>query len=131
VAGEGSPPDPPLLRRADGGLRRLHADSRGVRLEPSDPGPRSHGSEHGLAAEATVGEGDGVWILVANPDAKRWWRTLSGNGHVRVRLRGRDFQTDAHLVEGRSEPGSAAAGLRAFSKRWPRVGERYEIRPRS
>ena len=72
-----------------------------------------------------VRDGDAVWILVGRHQDKRWWRNLSGDGHVRVRVGGRDLEADAHVADGRSEPAVVGEGLRAFAARWPAVAERY------
>ena len=61
---------------------------------------------------------DGELVVVpGNAPRKQWWRNLRGGASVRVRLRGRDLDADAELVEG----AAADRALATYLERFPRA----------
>jgi deazaflavin-dependent oxidoreductase (nitroreductase family) len=66
--------------------------------------------------------GDALVVVPGHAARKQWWRNVRGGATVQIRLRGRDLDADATLVEG-----SAADGpLAAYLERYPRARRALE-----
>jgi deazaflavin-dependent oxidoreductase (nitroreductase family) len=62
-------------------------------------------------------DGDRLVVVAAEASRKRWWRNLIGGAPVTVRLRGQLLDGYGRVADG----DAAAAGLAAWSQRYPRV----------
>jgi hypothetical protein len=67
----------------------------------------------------------GLVAFAAEPERKRWWRNLRGGEAVTVRLRGRELDGYACLVE---EPAEVARGLAVYLARYPRAAKALAVR---
>ena len=68
--------------------------------------------------------GDALVILVANPEAKRWWRNFRTAHAVDVLVEGEWLPMIGRVVDGRVQPDHAAALLEAYLQRFPKVARR-------
>ncbi len=64
---------------------------------------------------------DALWVWPGHPERKTWWRNLRQSQRVMIRLRGRDVNAVARVVDGAREPSEILRGLRAYVSRFPRA----------
>ena len=69
-----------------------------------------------------------VWILVAQPEHKTWWRNLEAPADVLLWLAGEQVAAKAVAVEGATQPAEAQRGLRAYLARMPMAARSVGIR---
>jgi F420H(2)-dependent quinone reductase len=109
----GNPVIRPLLRTRFG--RRLGKHTALLRYR---------GRRTGRAYELPVGytRVDGrLWILVATPEHKTWWRNLRDGAAVDLLLAGRAVHGKATALDGVHHPDEVVEGLRAYARGMPRA----------
>ena len=72
--------------------------------------------------------GDTIWIVVAQPEHKSWWRNLAEPRDVVLWLAGQQVAARAVAVEGSTQPAEARQGLAAYLARMPVAGRSLGIR---
>ena len=95
---------------------------------------RYTGVRTGRQRELVVGyarSGPTVWIVVGQPQSKRWWRNLAAPAEVTLWLAGRRVQGRAVAVEGASQPDEARRGLAAYLDRMPAAARAFGISDRA
>ena len=65
--------------------------------------------------------GDGLVILVADPEAKKWWRNFRTAHAVDVLVAGEWLPMIGRVVDGRVHPEQAVAPVEAYLQRFPKV----------
>lgn len=65
--------------------------------------------------------GDGLVILVADPEAKKWWRNFLTAHPIDVLVEGEWLPMIGRVVDGRVQPEQAVAPLEAYLRRFPKV----------
>lgn len=68
--------------------------------------------------------GDGLVILVADPEAKQWWRNFRAPHAIDVLVEGEWLPMIGRVVDGRVQSEHAAALLEAYLERFPKVARR-------
>lgn len=68
--------------------------------------------------------GDGLVILVANPEAKKWWRNFRAPHAIDVLVEGEWLPMIGRVVDGRVLPEQAVAPMEAYLQRFPKVARR-------
>jgi deazaflavin-dependent oxidoreductase (nitroreductase family) len=87
---------------------------------------RRTGRSYEVPVQYAVGDGC-LWVLPGGHEHKTWWRNLTVEAPVSVRLRGRVVAGAARVVDGRAEPVPAADGLRAYLRRFPALARRWNV----
>jgi hypothetical protein len=64
-------------------------------------------------------DGDRVWVLVGQADAKTWWHNLRQPADVELWLAGERLPARAVVVSGSTDPAQAAAGLAVYRRAAP------------
>jgi hypothetical protein len=72
--------------------------------------------------------GGTVWIVVAQPEHKSWWRNFAEPRDVVLWLAGKQLEARAVAVEGSAQPAEAREGLAAYLARMPIAGRSLGIR---
>jgi hypothetical protein len=74
-----------------------------------------------------VRDGATVWVLVARPERKVWWRNLREPDEVELWLAGAHTRARASTVEGRERPEECAAGLRVYLAAVPQARRSFGL----
>ena len=69
--------------------------------------------------------GDGLVILVANPEAKKWWRNFCAPHAIDVLVEGEWLPMIGRVVDGRVQPEHAAVFIEVYLQRFPKVARRF------
>ena len=60
-----------------------------------------------------------IWVWPGHPERKNWWRNLSVEAPLRIRLRGHELEATGRAISGAVEPAQVEEGLRAYLRRFP------------
>lgn len=72
-------------------------------------------------------DGDAIWVLPGHSERKTWWRNLSDEAPVKVRLAGQDITAVGRAFTGRSTPAVVEEGLGVYAGRFRAVGRRLGV----
>jgi hypothetical protein len=106
-------------------LRRLLRTPAGRRLGRGLMVLRYTGTVTGRPHELVVQyarDGDTVWVLVGDADAKTWWHNLRQPADVELWLAGEHVRGRGMAVTGSADPERTAAGLASYRRTVPRLG---------
>lgn len=77
-----------------------------------------------------VDDDEQIWVLPGHPDRKTWWRNLSAETPIRLRLRRMDLLATARAFRGDTDPATVVQGLRSYLRRFPRSARAVGIESR-
>jgi hypothetical protein len=113
----------PLLRRL---LRTPAGRALGRRLAVLRYTGRRTGRPHELVC-GYVRDGTTVWVLVAWPERKVWWRNLRTPADVELWLAGRHARARTVALKGDERPEECAAGLSVYLAAVPRARRSFGL----
>jgi deazaflavin-dependent oxidoreductase (nitroreductase family) len=105
---------------------RLHRWMSGAVLLITYRGRKS-GREYTLPVQY-VQEGNVIYIVPGAAEKKTWWRNLRGGAAVNFRLRGKQLQGHATLLEGETDAEAIAEAFLRYLKRFPLSAKIHSIR---
>jgi deazaflavin-dependent oxidoreductase (nitroreductase family) len=88
---------------------------------------RKSGREYTLPVQY-VQEGKIIYIVPGAAEKKTWWRNLRGGATVNFRLRGKQLQGHATLLEGETDAESIAEAFLRYLNRFPPSAKIHSIR---
>ena len=87
---------------------------------------RRTGAEYTIPVQYAT-DGKAIWVLPAHHERKTWWRNLTQERRVVLRLRGRDVTATARAFSGDADPAEVAHGLMVYAGRFPGMARRLGI----